>query len=208
MNINDVSVELHQGDLPPDLAFGDSVAMDTETLGLDLHRDRLCLVQLSAGEGVCHLVQFPDGVYDAPRLKALLVDPAVTKIFHYARFDVAMMHQYLGVTCAPVYCTKVASRLARTYTDRHGLKDVCKDLLGRELSKEQQSTDWGADSLSPEQTKYAANDVIHLHALREKLDAMLAREGRGDLAAACFRFLPHRALLDVAGWAAEDIFAH
>ncbi len=203
-----MSIHLHHGDLPPGLDFGASVAVDTETMGLDPHRDRLCLVQLSAGDGVCHLVQFAPGAYDAPRLKALLADPAILKIFHFARFDIAMLQHYLGVLAAPVYCTKIASRLVRTFTDRHGLKDLCRDLLGIELSKQQQSSDWGAPELSDEQLRYAASDVLHLHALKAKLDAMLAREGRQQLAQPCFEVLPTRALLDLGGWGVEDIFAH
>ena len=200
---------LHRGDLPPGLTFGDSVAIDTETMGLDPHRDRLCLVQLSRGDGDCHLVQFPPGeAADAPNLAALLEDEAVLKIFHFARFDLAVLAHALGVRCGPVYCTKIASRLARTFTDRHGLKDLCRDLLGVEISKQQQSSDWGAEQLSQSQLEYAANDVLHLHPLKQKLDAMLAREGRADLAAACFAFLPHRARLDLEGWPEVDIFAH
>jgi ribonuclease D len=203
-----VTIHLHQGDLPAGLSFGESVAIDTETMGLDPHRDRLCLAQLSSGDGVAHLVQFAAGAYDAPQLKALLSDPAVLKIFHFGRFDIAMLLRHLGVLAAPVYCTKIASRLTRTFTDRHGLKDLCRDLLGIELSKQQQSSDWGAAELSDEQLRYAAADVLHLHALRAKLDEMLARERRTDLARACFDFLPSRARLDLAGWEAEDIFAH
>ena len=203
-----MSIHLHHGDLPHGLGFGASVAIDTETMGLDPQRDRLCLVQLSAGDGVSHLVQFAKDAYDAPRLKALLADPAVLKIFHFGRFDIAMLQRYLGVLTRPVYCTKIASRLTRTFTDRHGLKDLVRDLLGVELSKQQQSSDWGAGELSDEQLRYAASDVLHLHALRAKLDAMLAREGRTALAEACFEFLPTRALLDLGGWAVEDIFAH
>ena len=200
---------LHQGDLPPGLTFGDAVAIDTETMGLDPHRDRLCLVQLSRGDGDCHLVQFPPGApFDAPCLAALLTDEAVLKIFHFARFDVAVLEHALRLRCGPVYCTKIASRLARTFTDRHGLKDLCRDLLGVEISKQQQSSDWGAEALSKSQLEYAANDVLHLHALKEKLDAMLAREGRVELAQACFDFLPHRARLDLEGWPEVDIFAH
>jgi len=201
-------IHLHQGDLPAGLSFGDSVAVDSETMGLDLSRDRLCLLQLSAGDGVCHLVQFAQGSYDAPNLKALLSDPATTKIFHFARFDIAAIRRYLGVDCTPIYCTKIASRLVRTYTDRHGLKDLCRELLGIELSKQQQSSDWGAAELSQEQLAYAASDVLYLHELRTKLDAMLAREGRDGLARACFEFLPTRAALDLAGWDETDIFAH
>jgi ribonuclease D len=203
-----VSIHLHHGDLPAGVGFGASVAIDTETMGLDPNRDRLCLVQLSAGDGVCHLVQFAKDAYAAPRLKALLTDPAVLKIFHFGRFDIAMLQRYLGVLTEPVYCTKIASRLTRTFTDRHGLKDLVRDLIGIELSKQQQSSDWGAGELSDEQLRYAASDVLHLHALKAKLDAMLAREGRTALAQACFDFLPTRALLDLGGWGAEDIFAH
>ncbi len=200
---------LHRGDLPPGLTFGDAVAIDTETMGLDPHRDRLCLVQLSRGDGDCHLVQFPPGeAVCAPHLAALLSDEAVLKIFHFARFDLAVLEHGLGVRCGPVYCTKIASRLARTFTDRHGLKDLCRDLLGIEISKQQQSSDWGADRLSRNQLDYAANDVLHLHPLKEKLDAMLAREGRAELAEACFAFLPDRARLDLEGWPEVDIFAH
>ncbi len=202
-----MTVTLHIGDLPAGLDFGKSVAVDTETMGLNPARDRLCLIQLSAGDGNAHLVRFPAGQYDAPRLKALLTNPAVTKIFHFARFDIAALRAYLGVDCAPVYCTKIASRLCRTFTDRHGLKDVCKDLLNVEISKQQQSSDWGADTLTPEQLAYAASDVLYLHAVREKLDVMLAREGRTALAQACFDFLPVRAALDLAGWPG-DIFEH
>jgi ribonuclease D len=203
-----VNVDLYREDLPDGLTFGDSVAVDTETMGLDPHRDRLCLVQLSAGDGNCHLVQFPKGQYDAPNLKRLLADPGVTKVFHYARFDLGMIRRYLGIDCGPVYCTKIASRLARTYTDRHGLKDLCKELLGVDLSKQQQSSDWGRETLSPEQLEYAASDVLHLHRLRDVLDDMLRREGRTGLAAAAFAFLPTRAVLDVDGFAETDIFAH
>jgi ribonuclease D len=201
-------IHLHKGDLPAGLSLGDSIAVDSETMGLDLGRDRLCLLQLSAGDGVCHLVQFAKDGYDAPNLKALLADPGVTKIFHFARFDLAAIRRYLGVDCAPVYCTKIASKLVRTYTDRHGLKDLCRELLGAEISKQQQSSDWGAAELSPEQLAYAASDVLYLHELRAKLDAMLAREGREALARACFDFLPARAALDIAGWDEIDIFAH
>ncbi|MEE8504803.1 MAG: ribonuclease H-like domain-containing protein [Kiloniellales bacterium] len=199
---------LHHDDLPAGLGFGQSVAVDSETMGLDPLRDRLCLIQLSAGDGVCHLVQFRGGDYAAPNLKALLADPKVTKLFHFARFDLAAIRHYLGVTCNPVYCTKIASRLARTFTDRHGLKDLCRDLLGVEISKQMQSSDWGAAELSEEQLRYAASDVLYLHRLREALDAMLEREGRAALAHACFEFLPARAALDLAGWADVDIFAH
>ncbi|HJO96573.1 MAG: ribonuclease D [Rhodospirillales bacterium] len=208
MNAKNTSVELHEGDLPAGLGFGDSVAVDSETMGLNPHRDRLCLVQLSSGDGTCHLVRFANGKYDAPNLKAVLADPAVTKLFHYARFDVAMFRHHLGVTCAPLYCTKIASKLVRTYTGQHGLKDLCRELLGIGLDKEQQSSDWGAAELSADQLRYAANDVLHLHALRRKLDEMLAREGRAQLAETCFQFVSTRAALDLEGWSDQDIFAH
>ena len=203
-----MAVELSQGDLPDGVRFGAAVAVDTETMGLNPHRDRLCLVQLSGGNGDAHIVRLPQGQYDAPRLKALMTDPAVLKIFHFARFDIAVIKQFLGVMPQPIYCTKIASRLVRTFTDRHGLKDLCRDLLNVELSKEQQSSDWGAPELTAAQLKYAASDVLHLHALRAKLDDMLAREGRREIAEACFRFLPTRAQLDLAGWPEDDIFAH
>ena len=203
-----MTLTLHQGDLPEGAAFGDAVAIDTETLGLNPLRDRLCLVQLSAGDGTAHLVQLALGSYDAPRLKALLADPAVLKIFHFARFDVAMIRHYLGVDCAPIYCTKIASRLCRTYTDRHGLKDLCREILGVDLSKQQQSSDWGAAELSDAQKEYAASDVLYLHRLQAVLSERLERENRMPLARACFAFLPVRAELDLAGWADEDIFAH
>ena len=199
---------LHRGDLPEGLLFGDAVAIDTEAMGLNPHRDRLCLIQLSRGDGDAHLVQFAPGCYDAPNLKRLLADPAIVKLFHFARFDIAILYHYLGVMPQPLYCTKIASRLVRTFSDRHGLRDLCKDLLGVDLKKEQQSSDWGALSLTEEQQRYAASDVLHLHALRARLDAMLARERRLDLARRCFDFLPARALLDLAGWAEQDIFAH
>ena len=203
-----MTITLHRGDLPAGIDFGACVAIDTETMGLNPHRDRLCLVQLSAGDGSAHLVQLPKGEYAAPNLKALLGDRSVTKLFHFARFDVAALHRYLGVVAAPIYCTKIASRLTRTFTDRHGLKDLCREMLGVDLSKQQQSSDWGAPRLTDEQQRYAASDVLHLHALKARFDEMLAREGRTELAAACFRFLPTRALLDLAGWSEEDIFAH
>jgi ribonuclease D len=203
-----MSHQLHRGDLPEGLLFGDSVAIDTEAMGLNPHRDRLCLIQLSRGDGDAHLVQFAPGCYDAPNLKRLLADPAVVKLFHFARFDVAILYHYLGVMAQPLYCTKIASRLVRTFSDRHGLRDLCKDLLGVDLKKEQQSSDWGAPSLTDEQLRYAASDVLHLHALRARLDAMLARERRTELARNCFDFLPARALLDLEGWAEQDIFAH
>jgi len=203
-----VTIELHKGDLPKGLFDGASaVAVDTETLGLNPFRDRLCVVQLSAGDGNAHLVQL-NGNYDAPELKRLMADPSVLKIFHFARFDVAVIQHYLGVMAWPVYCTKIASRLARTFTDRHSLKDLTKELIGVELSKQQQSSDWGADELSQEQVAYAASDVLYLHAIKQKLDAMLAREGRESLAQGCFAFLPTRARLDLAGWYDLDPFAH
>lgn len=199
---------LHKGDLPDDLDFGDVIAVDTETLGLSLVRDPLCVVQLSAGDGDAHLVQLDRTTYDAPNLKRILADPARLKLFHFARFDLGMLMRHLGVTAAPLYCTRTASRLVRTFTDRHGLKDLCRELLGVDMSKQQQSSDWGAETLSESQIAYAAADVLHLHALREHLDLMLAREGRLDLAESCFSFLPLRAELDLRGWADEDIFAH
>ena len=201
------SFKLHTGDLPASVTFTGSVAIDTETLGLRPQRDRLCLVQLSGGDGQAHLVQVAPP-YDAPRLKALLVDPKVLKIFHFARFDVAMLAKYLGVETAPVYCTKIASKLARTYTDRHGLKDLTGELLQVDLSKQQQSSDWGAEKLSDQQLAYAASDVLYLHALKDKLDTMLRREGRHAMAESAFRFLSTRAALDLAGFDDVDIFAH
>lgn len=203
-----MTIELHEGDLPDGLSFGDAVAIDTETLGLRPDRDRLCLIQLSAGDGNAHIVRFNRGDYDAPNLQALMGDPGVTKLFHFARFDVAVIRRYLGVLCAPIYCTKIASKLVRTYTDRHGLKDLCKELLDVSLSKEQQSSDWGAPELSDAQLSYAASDVLHLHALRDALDTMMEREDRLAFSAACFAFLPVRAELDLAGWADTDIFEH
>jgi len=203
-----MKIHLHHGDLPDGLDLGKLVAIDTETLGLNPFRDRLCLAQLSSGDGVCHAVQFAAREYAAPNLKRLLADPSVTKLFHFARFDVAMFRRYLGVICAPIYCTKIASKLVRTYTDRHGLKDLVRELLNIELSKEQQSSDWGAPELTEKQLAYAASDVAHLHALKTTLDSMLARENRVQLAKACFDFLPARAELDLAGWEEIDIFAH
>ncbi len=203
-----MAITLHRGDLPADLSFGASVAVDTETMGLNPHRDRLCLVQLSAGDGDAHLVQIPRGPVQAPRLAALLSDPAVLKLFHFGRFDIAVLEHTLGIRCEPVYCTKIAAKLVRTFTDRWGLKDLCKELLGVDLSKQQQTSDWGADRLSDEQLAYAASDVLHLHALKARLDALLEREGRTELAQAAFRFLPSRARLDIAGWPEIDIFAH
>jgi len=199
---------LHHGDLPESVEFGSVVAVDTEAMGLNPHRDRLCLVQLSSGDGNAHLVQIMPGEYEAARLKALMADPTVTKLFHFARFDLAMIYHYLGVMAGPVYCTKIASRLARTFTDKHGLRDLCKDVLNVDISKQQQSSDWGAATLTDQQLQYAATDVLHLHALRARLDAMLTREGRADLAQAAFDFLPARVLLDLEGWAEQDIFAH
>ena len=199
---------LHQGDLPENISFGASVAVDSETMGLRLRRDDLCVVQLSSGDGHAHLVRLNRPAYDAPNLKRVLTDPGVLKIFHYGRFDIAMFALHLGVMTGPVYCTKIASKLARTYTDRHGLKDLARELAGVEMSKVQQSSDWGAAALSQEQQAYAASDVLHLHALKAKLDVMLTREGRMDLAQACFDFLPMRARLDLEGWEDVDIFAH
>lgn len=199
---------LHQGDLPAGLDLGAVVAVDSETMGLNPHRDALCVVQLSSGDGDAHVVQLDRNTYDAPNLKALLADPKVLKLFHFARFDVAAFKQWLGVETAPIYCTKIASKLTRTYTDRHGLKDLVRELLSVELSKQQQSSDWGASTLSAAQIDYAASDVLYLHQLREKLDEMLAREGRTALAQACFDFLPARANLDLEGWPETDIFAH
>jgi ribonuclease D len=203
-----VTTHQHDGDLPDGLDLGPEVAIDSETMGLRLGRDPLCVVQLSSGDGDSHIVRFRRPAYDAPNIKRLLTDPAVLKIFHFGRFDIAMFALHLGVTTAPVYCTKIASKLARTYTDRHGLKDVVRELMGVDMSKAQQSSDWGAERLSPEQLAYAAGDVAYLHGLRTRLDAMLEREGRMDLARACFEFLPWRAKLDVAGWEDVDIFAH
>ena len=204
-----MNIRLHRGDLP-DLSryAGPAVAVDTEAMGLDAKRDRLCVVQLSPGDGTADVVQIPTGTVAAPNLKKLLGDTKVLKIFHYARFDLGMLFNALGVMPQPVYCTRTASRLVRTYSDKHGLKDLTRELLGVDMSKQQQLSDWGAETLTDAQLSYAAADVLHLHALKDKLDAMLAREGRGELAAACFRFLPDRARLDLAGWAAEDIFAH
>ena len=203
-----MTIRLHRGDLPDLSRYKDSVAIDTETMGLNPHRDRLCVVQLSNGDGTADVVQVPQGHRDAPNLKALLADPNILKIFHFARFDVAALYSTFGVMPQPVYCTKIASRLTRTYTDRHGLKDLVREVLNIDLSKQQQSSDWGSSTLSEAQLAYAASDVLHLHGLRERLDAMLAREGRTELARACFEFLPTRARLDLDGWEAEDIFAH
>lgn len=203
-----MTIHLHRGDLPAELSFGDIIAVDTETMGLVPARDRLCLVQLSNGDGEAHLVHFPDRHYDAPNLTRLLSDPGRLKLFHFARFDLAVLRHWLGIDCRPVWCTKIASKLARTYTDRHGLKDLCRELLGIDLPKEKQSSDWGAAELDEAQLAYAANDVLYLHRLREILAAMLEREGRRHLAEACFTFLPVRAELDLLGYAETDIFAH
>lgn len=198
----------HYDDLPNDVAFGDLIAVDTETMGLNLARDRLCLVQLSAGDGSCHLVQIRDSDRPAPNLTALLADTATTKLFHFARFDLAAIMLHLDTLCMPVYCTKLASKLARTFTDRHSLRDLCRELLGVEISKQMQTSDWGAAKLSEEQLRYAASDVLHLHRLKAVLDEILEREGRFELAQACFDFLPTRAALDLAGWNDVDVFAH
>src|SRR5690349_22921442 len=203
-----MTVRLHRGDLPDLTRYSGSVAIDTETMGLNPHRDRLCVVQLSSGDGSADVVQIPKGHTDAPNMKALMADPAITKIFHFARFDVATLFHDFGVMPQPIYCTKIASRLSRTYTDRHGLKDLVREILNIDMSKQQQSSDWGAPGLSEAQLAYAASDVLHLHALRERLDAMPAREGRSAVAQACFDFLPTRARLDLGGFEAEDIFAH
>jgi ribonuclease D len=201
------TVELYKGDLPPGRFSAKGIAIDTETLGLNPHRDRLCLVQLSEGDGTAALVQVT-GSQEAPELRRLLTDESILKIFHFGRFDLAVLKHFHGVMPRPVYCTKIASKLARTYTDKHGLKDLCRELLGIELSKQQQSSDWGVAELTQEQLNYAASDVLYLHALRDRLDAMLKREGREHLARACFEFLPMRAELDLEGWAEMDIFAH
>ena len=203
-----MTTRLHRGDLPDIARYKGAVAIDTETMGLDLARDRLCVVQLSPGDGSADVVQIPPHAKDAPNLKGLLADKTLLKIFHFARFDLGMLYKTFGVMPDPVYCTKIASRLCRTYTDKHGLKDLVREVLGQELSKQQQSSDWGAAELTDAQISYAASDVTHLHALKDKLDGMLAREGRSDLAAACFRFLPERVRLDLAGFANDDIFAH
>ncbi len=203
-----MAIKLHKGDLPADVDFGQSVAIDTETLGLNPHRDKLCLVQLSSGDGNAHLVQIDRKSYDAPNLKALLVNREVLKIFHFARFDVAVLKAYLDVDVTPVYCTKIASKLVRTYTDRHGLKELVREIVGVDLSKQQQSSDWGLPILSDAQKQYAASDVLYLHELKLRLDQMLKREGRTDLAKACFEFLATRTALDLAGWPDQDIFAH
>jgi ribonuclease D len=203
-----MTIRLHRGDLPDLSRYTTSAAIDTETMGLHPHRDRLCVVQMSNGDGTADVIQIAKDQRDAPNLKALLANPKITKIFHFARFDLAVLYHTFGVMPQPVYCTKIASRLTRTYTDRHGLKDLVREVLNIDLSKQQQSSDWGSQSLSEAQLAYAASDVLHLHGLRDRLDAMLAREGRTDLAKACFEFLPARAKLDLGGWEAEDIFAH
>jgi ribonuclease D len=203
-----MTIRLHRGDLPDLSAYKGMVAIDTETMGLDPQRDRLCVVQLSPGDGSADVVQIAAGQTKAPNIERLLADRSVLKLFHYGRFDIGMLYKAFGVMAEPVYCTKIASRLARTYTDRHGLKDLARELLGVDLSKQQQSSDWGAEALSDAQVAYAATDVLHLHALKEKLDAMLAREGRAELAEACYRFLPERVRLDLAGWADQDVFSH
>ena len=203
-----MTVYLHEGDLPDGLDLGPEVAVDSETMGLRFWRDPLCVVQLSAGDGDAHVVRLNRPAYDCPNLKRLLADPAVLKLFHFGRFDIGMFQLHLGVETRPVYCTKIASKLARTYTDRHGLKDVVRELAGVDLSKAQQSSDWGAAELSPAQLEYAASDVLHLHAVKARLDEMLAREGRAELARKCFDFLPTRSALDLAGWDEMDIFAH
>ena len=203
-----MTIRLHKGDLPDDFTPASTIAVDTETMGLQPQRDKLCLVQISNGDGTADIVQLAPFGYDCPNLKRVLGDPEVTKLFHFARFDLAVIAHYLRITAAPVYCTKIASKLVRTYTDRHGLKDLCRELLGVDISKQQQSSDWGAEDLTEAQLEYAASDVLYLHAMREKLDILLQREGRTALADACFRFLPARAALDLAGWDETDIFAH
>src|SRR6476661_6269075 len=203
-----MAIRLHRGDLPDLSAYKGAVAIDTEAMGLDPNRDRLCVVQLSPGDGSADVVQIGAGQRKAPNIERLLADKSILKIFHFARFDMGILAKTFGVMAAPVYCTKIASRLARTYTDKHGLKDLVREVLGIDLSKQQQSSDWGAADLSEAQVAYAASDVLHLHALREKLDSMLAREGRSEIASACFRFLPERVRLDLAGWAEQDIFSH
>ncbi len=202
-----MSIHFHKGDIPADVDFGDCVAIDTEAMGLNPLRDRLCLMQLSSGDGTVHLVQFDEN-YEAPNIKKLMANPNIIKLFHYARFDLAMIWAYLGVMTGPVYCTKLASKIARTFTNQHGLKTLCKDLLGIELNKQMQVSDWGAEELSAEQLTYAASDVLYLHQIRNKLNEILHREGREDLVRACFDFIPHRAILDISGWPDEDIFSH
>ncbi len=203
-----MAIKYHDGDLPDGLKLGNIIAVDTEAMGLELHRDQLCVVQLSDGSGDEHVVKLNRQTFDCPNLKKLMAAPDILKIFHFARFDVAMMKKWLGIECAPIFCTKIASKLVRTYTDRHGLKDVTRELVGADMSKAQQSSDWGADELSDAQLAYAASDVLYLHEIREKLIVMLEREGRMELAQACFDFLPKRAELDLAGWPETDIFAH
>lgn len=203
-----MAIYYHQYDLPADVATGPVMAVDTETMGLNLVRDRLCVVQLSFGNGDAHVVHFPTAVYDAPNLKSLCDNPAITKLFHYGRFDIAVLHRYLGVLCRPVWCTKIASKLVRTNTERHGLKDLCKELLGVDLSKQQQCSDWGASALTEDQVAYAASDVLYLHGLQAALKARLVRDERLALSEACFGFLPVRAVLDIGGWDQDDIFAH
>ncbi|MDD9841992.1 MAG: ribonuclease H-like domain-containing protein [Alphaproteobacteria bacterium] len=203
-----MTIHLHKGDLPANVTFKDAVAVDTETLGLKTSRDKLCLIQLSAGDGTAHIVQFDRKTYDAPNLKKLLSDNSVLKIFHYARFDIAMLKNYLQIDCAPLWCTKIASKLARTYTDKHGLKELCRELIGIEISKQQQVSDWGAEELSQAQLTYAATDVLHLHKIKAQLENMLRRENRADMAEACFDFIIARAEMDLAGWEDIDIFSH
>ena len=203
-----MTIRLHRADLPDLSRYGDTVAIDTETMGLDHHRDLLCVVQLSPGDGSADVVQIPSGGAEATHLRTLLANPNILKIFHFARFDLGVLMHAFGIMATPVFCTKIASRLVRTYTDKHGLKDLTRDLLGIEVSKQQQLTDWGANDLTEAQVAYAASDVLHLHALKNRLDSLLLREGREDLAAACFRFLPDRVRLDLSGWASQDIFAH
>jgi ribonuclease D len=203
-----MTVFYHINDLPADVTLGPVVAIDSETMGLKLHRDRLCVIQLSGGDGNAHVVHFPEPKWDAPNLARLFSDPDVVKLFHFARFDLAMIRRHLGVRCAPVFCTKVASKLTRTNTESHSLKSLCKEFLDIDLSKQQQSSDWGAKSLSPDQLSYAASDVLYLHQLKDRFEVLLDREGRRALAEACFAFLPDRAELDLAGWEEEDIFAH
>ena len=203
-----MKIHIHKKDIPANIKFTQSVAVDTETMGLDPKRDRLCVVQLSSVDGECHIVQIPDEGLNSPNLKGLLVNKNITKIFHYARFDMAILHQAFNINVYPIYCTKIASKIARTYTDKHGLKELCKELLSIDISKAQQCSDWGLENLSKEQINYAANDVLHLHKLKEKLDKMLIRENRINLANDCFNFLPKRVELDLAGWINSDIFAH
>ena len=203
-----MTIHFYHDDIPPNLDFGDSIAIDTETQGLILHRDRLCLIQLSAGDGDAHLVQFKPNEYNAPNLKRILSNPKSIKIFHFARFDIASIQAYLGISCSPIFCTRIASRLTRTYTDKHGLKDICAELLGIEISKQQQQSDWAAEELSFDQQEYAAADVLYLHRLMKILTERLLREGRMETAKGCFDFLPHQANLDLEGWGTIDIFAH